>query len=391
MNAFDARTSLERTKLKGVYRQRLAKARAVLTAWAAMRGVSVEALVRSPQILDAHLAHFVQYCRDSSKPLYIAKHAVLAIMLRHRHLRGSLNRTWDGLKSWEDKTFWSPRKPFTKLLIDFVFITALEIGLGSLGDARYLFPLAGALLRMAFYGLLRPGELTGAFVGDLMFCEEPGEQLRVILAIRDPKTRTWMGRAQFSTIRDAPTARWLQWLVQGRSPSEKLWPASPGLLRRFLTAILGRGGLGDLKFTLGSCRPGGATFYFLQNTPVEQLQFMGRWRAVTSLKAYIQEAMAILVWHRIPADQLASIRSRLLSAQVFLDGPPLLSWQAILTRHGESFRDRRREAYRAGGVYARLGGNRQPLKVAPLCNRPSVSRGRLRSSSSIARGGTRLR
>ena len=52
-------TSLERTKLTPVYRKRLAKARGVLTAWEALRGVQIESLVRSPVALDAHLAHFV--------------------------------------------------------------------------------------------------------------------------------------------------------------------------------------------------------------------------------------------------------------------------------------------------------------------------------------------
>ena len=355
MTEVGERTALERTKLSQVYRRRLAKARAVLSLWEVQRGVCVDSLVRVPVSLDAHLAHFVQFCKDASKPLYVAKHAVLAVMLKHRHVRSALTRTWDGLKSWEAKCFWSPRKPFTKVVIDLVFLTSLEIGLSCAGDARYLFPLAGSLLRFAFYGLLRPGEFLAAYVGDVMFCDEPGQPLVAILAIRDPKTRAWMGRAQFSTVRDGPTSRWLQWLLCGRNPSERIWPGSPTLLRRLLAAILQKAGLGDLNFTLGSCRPGGATHYVLQSTPVEQLQFMGRWRAVTSLKAYIQEAMAILVWHRIPADRLEHIRSHLLSSQVFLDGPPLAPWRLVLACNGESFRRGHGKAYRPGGVHAIVG------------------------------------
>ena len=332
----DDRTDLEKTRHSKVYRERLRRCRLVLLAWEASQPLRAEALVTHPMALDCHLAHFVQFCRDAGKPLYIAKHVVLGMMLRHRSLKGALARTWDALKSWEAKVSWSPRKPFTETLINHAFVTAFDMGMAAVGDARYLFVLIGAILRLAFYGLLRPGEFLAAYVGDLLFCDEPGMDFYVILAIRDPKTKAWLGRAQFSTIRHGPTGAWLRWLLVGRSPGEPLWPGSPALFRRMAKAIFVKAGLEDLHFTLGSCRPGGATFYFLKGTPVEQLQFMGRWRAVTSLKAYIQEAMSVLVWHRLPPAELDNIRSRLARAVRLLEGPPPAPWTRVLGCNGLS-------------------------------------------------------
>jgi hypothetical protein len=184
--------------------------------------------------------------------------------------------------------------------------------------------------------LLRPGEILSAHVGDLMFGEDA-----LVVALRDPKTKTWMGRAQFATVRDGPTIAWMRWFLQGQPPGYPLWPGSPALFRKLVRCLLAKAGLERCGFTPASCRPGGATHYFLKGIAVEQLQFMGRWRAVATLRSYVQEAMAVLVWQQLPEAEVQRIRSRLTVSARVLVGPPPVAVSSLLLANGVSLSRRR--------------------------------------------------
>ena len=324
---------LEQERLTSVYLKRLFKCGKTFAKWEARQRGSVALLIHDPSALDLFLAHFVQESFAAGTPFYVVKHCILLLQLRHRHIKGHLTRTWDCLKGWEIKKKWRPRTPYTLDLINVVFLTSLELGMLSVGETRYLYPLVGATLRLAFFGLLRPAEFLAAKVMDIKFFET-SQGLVTILAIRNPKTRAWLGRAQFCTVRHGPTGRWLRWLIDERDPSEMLWPKAPQLFRNMSKNILAKAGLTDSHLTLASCRPGGATQYFIEGTPVEHLQFMGRWRGPNSLKAYIQEAMSMVVWHSLPPALSAVIESRLRSSAQLLAGPPPVPRSIVLARNG---------------------------------------------------------
>ena len=223
------RTFLEVTRVSLAYRRRLARVRLRLEAWERTLppGPRARLLLGNPQALDDHLVLFIDFCHRTGVPSYVPKHCLLGIMLERRTLRGQLMRSWEAIRSWEAKNFWEPRRPFTKELVEHVFLTGLELSLASLGALRELYGLVGTLLVFGFYGLLRPGEWLNAQVRDLMFVEDVPGELIVILAIRDPKTRAWLGRAQFATIRHGPAGRWIRWFVQGKRPTDQIWPGSP--------------------------------------------------------------------------------------------------------------------------------------------------------------------
>ena len=115
----------------------------------------------------------------------------------------------------------------------------------------------------------------------------------------------------------------------------------PGALQETCAVLVSHAGLERCGFTPASCRPGGATHYFLKGIAVEQLQFMGRWRAVATLRSYVQEAMAVLVWQQLPEAEVQRIRSRLTVSARVLVGPPPVAVASLLLANGVSLSRRR--------------------------------------------------
>ena len=60
-------------------------------------------------------------------------------------------------------------------------------------------------------------------------------------------------------------------------------------------------------WTLGSLRPGGATFEFLNGASTSMLRFRGRWRQEATLDHYINESCAYLDVASLQLDTLESV------------------------------------------------------------------------------------
>ena len=90
----------------------------------------------------------------------------------------------------------------------------LSWGLDDASEASFLLTMA-PLLKLAFFGLLRPGEALNLRARDVRVPRGPWDRMVAVLAIRSPKTRRFMGRAQYSVIYDVSTVRWLSWLRSG--------------------------------------------------------------------------------------------------------------------------------------------------------------------------------
>jgi len=286
------KTRLERKRLSKVYLQRLRRCRKHFDAWDHARGQPLTQLLSAPVALDAYLAQYFSAAQAAGVQCYVAKHAVLHLEYEHRHLRRQLPRGWDSIRAWEAAAGWKPRPPLTEALMLDVFLAGLDLGLARGGPSGYLYVACAVLLRVVFYALLRPGELLKAKVNG--FCLQPqvhGPSVGVFV-ITDPKNKSHFGRTQFSVIRDAGATVWLQWILVGRVGEDRLWPSTGYSLRGIARAIFETCGLEVRNFNLSSCRPGGATHFFLQGTPVDHLQFWGRWKAPGTLRSYLQEGMS---------------------------------------------------------------------------------------------------
>ena len=189
---------------------------------------------------------------------------------------------------------------------------------------------ADILLRVMLYALLRPGELLKARVGDFrVFSAADGTRVGV-LALLDPKTNDFLGRDQFALIRDEGAVAWMEWCCAGKDEHQFVWPIAASDLRHFAKSLFRSTFGSDTKLNLPSARPGGATHYFINGVALEQLMCWGRWKALATLKCYVQEAVAQLVWSDLPEKLARALVFRLKAYKRILRAPPPITLRDLL-------------------------------------------------------------
>ena len=287
-------TDLELSRHTAVYRSRLARGVQEFEKWVTLSGMKVPESYASSRTADSRLVCFVQLCYDSAVPYWIVCHAVLGVQQQHRW-RGQLHRAWDALKSWRLRLPSQHRTPMPLTILRVAFAEGLSWALESRSEDLRL-PLV-LCVRVAFFGLLRPAEVTGLRFRDIMIRRSNGVASSAILCLTDPKNRASLGKSQFAVIRDPGTAQYLEWMSAGAPRDARLWPSSGPRFRELFQLLLARVGLDSVRFTPASLRAGGATWLFLEiGCDVQRLQYLGRWTSTSSLYCYIQEAVAHLIW-----------------------------------------------------------------------------------------------
>ena len=68
---------------------------------------------------------------------------------------------------------------------------------------------------------------------------------------------------------------------------------------------------------------------FLSGVTIERLKFLGRWRSLNTLVAYIQEGVGYLNWSLLPLATQAELLQRIARYQPLLDCPPRQPWNVL--------------------------------------------------------------
>ena len=211
-----------------------------------------------------------------------------AVAAARPSIKKQLTMAWDLAFAWlADEPFeHHPALPLSILLA--MLSVALMWG----------WPTEAAILSMTWAGILRIGETLMATRSDLILLQDsaPGVGF-ALLRIRSPKTRGRAARRQAARI-DPPdivellTATFASW-----PDDKKLWTLSASTLRKRFNALLLTLGLptttsrGKRPFSLGSLRPGGATFLLLQCEDAEHVRRRGRWVTSKVCEIYLQEVL----------------------------------------------------------------------------------------------------
>lgn len=290
-------TQLELEKNSAAYLRRLSAGLGHFRAWLLAQGIAVAFTRQNRRNVDDALAHYVQACFLDKISMALPKHAILAVQ-KLLDLRRQLPRAWAAFRSWSLRAPAQHRVPVPFEFVQLMFLASLNGFLaGSLSPLALPFAV---LLRVAFFGLLRPCEVFKLKVRDVRIGYTSNNQPVATLILRDPKNRASMGVNQFVLLQDGPTVLWLSWVLLGLQPDHHLWPSSGLSFRQMFADVAADCGLSFANLVPAGLRAGGATWMFTEGVSIGHLQFCGRWKSQTSLHSYIQEAMACLVWLDTP-------------------------------------------------------------------------------------------
>ena len=151
---------------------------------------------------------------------------------------------------------------------------------------------------MTWCGIMRIGETLLTTRGDLILPADsaPGTSF-ILVRIRMPKARGRAARHQAARIDPPDVVTLLTATFKSLPEDAKLWKLSAATLRRRFESLLKGVGLpthsidGKRPFSLGSLRPGGATFLLLHTEDAELVRRRGRWVTSKVCEIYLQEVL----------------------------------------------------------------------------------------------------
>ena len=161
-------------------------------------------------------------------------------------------------------------------------------------------PEFGLSLRVAFFGLLRTGELLSLRAKDIYLNTPKGP---AVISLGLTKSGARQGAAESITIHDSSVIPSLyRWKCQAK-PHDFLTSKPHAWRNLFNRAIEGLK-LQEFAYRPYSLRRGGATFFFQHHGSFDRLLVQGRWGAAKTARIYLNDGLAQLSEISVPNSQL---------------------------------------------------------------------------------------
>jgi len=232
-------------------------------SWAlASCGVSVvgmlDAVSVDSEAISTMLVAYGKSLYYSGRPYGVYSESINAVVSRRGCLRRQFCTAWDLAFSWvaDEPASHHPAMPVSVLLA----ISSLAM--------LWAWPVEAGIFLLTWAGLLRIGEVIGAYRRDLILPQDasPGT-LCALLRITTPKTRGRAARHQSARIDQSDLVEYLAHVFGGYKRDQKLWPMSSSTLRKRLNLLQSALGLPTRKshdslyrLTLGHLELGGDRF-----------------------------------------------------------------------------------------------------------------------------------
>ena len=271
----------------------------------------VEAVLAVPSIFATLIASYAQVMFDAGTPLHYYRQLVAHAQRLDPGLRPFLRPAWEFVSRWEALEPIQHRPPIPEPLLRAMVALAV-----SWGWRRW-----AAVMLLAYYGMCRVGEVLHASTADLLLpCDLLEEGTRILLRIREPKTRRRGARVQHATIQSCATVcTFLTSTLGNLSGSLLLYGGSPSVYRRRWDKLLERLHVPrSLRLTPGSLRGGGAVTAHKQGLPVSDLQWRMRLAHQGTLVHYLQDVTAASVIPSLSAQSRADIKTANEFFEIFL-------------------------------------------------------------------------
>jgi integrase len=318
------------TRTSSSYHSSLSSSWVLLCDYAKVHGLTSPATASLSDVAaNSLLTAYIQHAYEKGEHIRHSRHAILAVQTAHRHLRGKLRQSWDGLQSWAEELPSSLRTPLPLLCFKAMVCLSRIFGLSSKGRAAFTWFVFANLLELGYWGMLRPGELFN-LKREHVALPSSGilsvEAFTVLMIIK-PKNKRSMGYKQFATVRSCSASAWSDFLFKDMDGASKLWHMSLAYFAKIFSKVVKHLQLSTFHFTPASLRAGGCTHAYQTGNEPSRLKFQGRWKSESSVAHYIQESMAQLVLIQLSPEAVNLLNSVVKHAEYTFDVPLQRFWE----------------------------------------------------------------
>ena len=291
--------------------------------------------------MDDLCSDYVEFLWSSGEGRASANNFMAAIQDFDPKLRHCLPGSWRLLRTWTTQEVPNRAPPLPE--------PVLRAMVGwSFFHEDFKFGLS---LLLAFFGLLRTGELLGvqAFQIHMISGSQPA-----VVSLGFTKSGKRQGAAESITISELPVLQFL-WIWKQKAKPLEFLTEKPHVWRAKFSTCLDSLKLTQWDFRPYSLRRGGATFYFVKTGSLDRVLLLGRWTAVKTAKIYINSGLALQAELQIPPKLLTPFHRVFSHSQV---SPPKLEPAS--------------KGSRTGGRGKRLRKEKKRGKLLIFCLSPGV-------------------
>ena len=230
--------------------------------------------------LDSLFAEFIEQLWEEGEGISLATDGLSGLQDIRPHLKGNLCLSWRLVKTWQRREMPRRAPPLPEDLLHALCGYFLSLNL----------PYMALALEVAFYGVLRTGELlhlraNHIDVSPALDC--------AVFNLGETKTSQRSGASDSITLQVKPVCcRLKQW--QERSSSNAFLVPSEHHFRQAFDKALRALHLEAWAFRPYSLRRGGATMYFRKKASLDYVKLMGRWASDRTVRLYINDGLAQL-------------------------------------------------------------------------------------------------
>ena len=257
-----------------------------------------------PALLDHLLAQYLDWLFTNQKGFTQGSHTLYALVFFRPSLHSSLRTSRLCLRGWKKMRETTSHPPLTWELT--VVLASTLARWGHHGPA--------VAMLLAFDCYLRVGELTNIRRGDVVLPppSHVAQDSKPYVAIRLPRTKT--GPDQSVAVNRPAVAEvlrmWMQYIPPSSNKEQYVFPFSADFFRKLIHDACSALGLGHISFVPHSLRHGGATTDWSQGKKLDYVQHRGRWKALESVRRYVQVAKELQARYELPP-QLIQLGRRL--------------------------------------------------------------------------------
>ena len=258
--------------------------------------------IQSLAHMDEVICEWVQEMWRTGEPLLTVGDALSALHFYQPFTRRGIPHSWKLFATWRKVEVPSRAPPLTEVLVR--GMSAYELHHNRLEMAT--------CLMLAFYALLRTGELLALTTEDVLLGKEAA-----IISLNATKTSKKYAAHDAISVTDPFVLEMLRTLLAIRKSNNLkrlgIWSSTPQHFRTRFRSLCQKFGLENHHFRPYSLRRGGATLLFQVSGSMELVLTKGRWQSSKVAKMYISDALSYL-----PAIKQSPITRKLLQSYHFI-------------------------------------------------------------------------